>query len=443
MYKKIIALAAAALLAVHGTTVCAEEADVNVRGDIDGDGIVNVTDLSKLAAHIKGSKPLEDSLFSAADIDRDGHVNISDISVLAAYIKGIRLFDGPLYKTKAEEKLAKMTLHEKVCQMFMVTPESLTGYGTVTSADGKMDSALAAYPVGGVILFAENLDTVQQTKSLINDTQAYNEKHSDIPLFFGVDEEGGTVARCAKKLGTTSFYDMYSYKDMGTQVAYNNAYTIAQDISALGFNLDFAPVADTWSNPNNTVIGWRAYSDSFSQTATLVASAVKGFNDGGVACTLKHFPGHGDTAADSHYGAACSYKTIDELEKQEYLSFQSGIAAGADMVMAGHITMTNIDDLPACISPTMINGELRGKLGYDGVVVTDALAMGAVANYYDSSALAVKCILAGDDLLLMPADLEAAVNGVEAAVADGTLTEERINESVIRILELKNQKRLI
>ena len=442
MYKRISALICALALTV--SLPCISYAE-SMKGDINNDGRINSADILKAAAHIKGLKKLSVESMISADVNDDSKINAADITLIAAHIKGIRLLSSkePLYSTKAEEVLADMTLHEKVCQMFIVPPESLTGEGQVTYADSKMDTALADYPVGGIIFFDYNLDSVSQTRSLISDTNAYNSKHSEVPLFISVDEEGGTVARCAQKLGTTSFYNMYYYRYQGTDTAYNNARTIADDIASLGFNLDFAPVADTWSNPNNTVIGWRAYSDDFTQTAELVSSAVKGFNDGGVACTLKHFPGHGDTATDSHDGMACSYKTISQLEDQEYLAFKSGIEAGADMVMAGHITMTNIDNTPASISKTMITDELRNKLGFDGVVVTDGLGMGAVADYYNSAELAVKCVQAGDDILLMPADLPQAVAGIEKAVEDGTLTEERIDESAMRILTLKENRGIL
>lgn len=339
--------------------------------------------------------------------------------------------------------MAEMSLHEKICQLFVVTPESLTGYDLVTQSGGATLDALKEYPVGGLIYFAQNLEDVEQTKTMLASTAESNSKVSDIPLFFAVDEEGGIVARCAEKLGTTEFKPMYKYRDKGTDTAYKNAYTIASDISELGFNLDFAPVADTWSNPDNTVIGTRAYSDDFEQTAELVASAVKGFKDGGVVCSLKHFPGHGDTAEDSHVGMASSYKTVDELENAEYLAFESGIAAGADMVMVGHITMANVDNQPASLSKTIITDELRGKLGFDGVIVTDALAMGALANYYSSDEISVAVLKAGGDLLLMPEDLSSAVAGVEKAVKKGDLSEKRIDESLERVLRLKKDRGIL
>ncbi|MBQ9809500.1 MAG: glycoside hydrolase family 3 [Ruminococcus sp.] len=341
---------------------------------------------------------------------------------------------------KYDRIIAGMSLHEKICQMFIVTPESLTGYDVVTASGETTKNCLAEYPVGGLIYFTQNLEDTDQTRSMLSDANSISLDLGGLPLFLAIDEEGGDVARCADALGTTSFDPMYTYKEEGESTAYSNAYTIAKDISALGFNLDFAPVADTWSNPDNTVIGQRAYSDDFAETAKLVASAVKGFSEGGVYTTLKHFPGHGDTAEDSHYGTATSDKTLDELAQNEYLAFKSGIDAGADMVMMGHITMTAVDQLPASVSKVMITDELRGKLGYDGVVVTDSLAMGAVADMYEPSELSVKVVQAGADILLMPADLDQAVWGLENAVESGQLSEERINESLRRILILKDKK---
>ena len=341
---------------------------------------------------------------------------------------------------KVEETIAQMSLRDKVCQMFLVTPESLTGYSLCTSAGDATKEALNNYPVAGVIYFGANLEDRSQTEEMISNTKQYAEELNGLPFFIAVDEEGGDVARCADNLGTTVFDNMYSYRDEGTDKAYSNAYTIASDIRSIGFNLDFAPVADTWSNSANTVIGRRAYSDDFAETAELVAAAVKGFNDGGVICTLKHFPGHGDTSEDSHSGSAYATKSLAELQKEEFLAFKSGIDAGADMVMVGHITMTGVDGQPAVFSHTMVTEQLREKLGFEGVIITDALNMGAISNIYSSDEAAIKCIEAGIDLLLMPNDLETAVNGVLAAVENGTITEERINESVRRILKLKFEK---
>ncbi len=341
-------------------------------------------------------------------------------------------------KTKAEALLADMSLHEKVCQLFVVRPEELTGLSPVTVAGEATQQALENYPVGGLIYSVDNLVTQEQTREMIENTQSY----SKIPLIISADEEGGNVGRLMYKLGTTFIHSMYSYKDEGPETAYQNALTIGTDMVSCLFNTDYAPVADVWTNPANTVIGDRAYSDDFEQAAELVASAVQGFTDAGVVCCLKHFPGHGDTDTDTHEGAAVVNKSLEELRAGELLPFISGIEAGADMVMIGHITVTALDEVPATISEAVISGLLREELGWDGVVITDSLDMGAMAGY-DNGEVCVRFIEAGGDILLGVPDLAAAVSAVEAAVSEGCLTEQRLDESVQRILELKIEHGII
>lgn len=335
-------------------------------------------------------------------------------------------------KVRAEELLSGMTLREKLCQLMIVRPEVLTGESPVTAAGETTRLALETYPVGGLIYSVDNLVTQEQTREMISNTQSY----SKLPLFISADEEGGNVGRLMYKLGTTWVNSMYSYKDQGADTAYANAKTIGTDMVSCLFNTDFAPVADVWTNPDNTVIGDRAYSDDFEQAAELVASAVRGFTDAGVVCCLKHFPGHGDTSTDTHEGAAVVSKSLDELRAGEFLPFVSGIEAGADMVMIGHITVTSVDPEPATISKAIITDVLRGELGWDGVVISDSLDMGALAGY-DNGEVCVKFLEAGGDILLGIPDIETALTSLEAAVTDGRLTESRIDESVQRVLELK------
>lgn len=335
-------------------------------------------------------------------------------------------------KVRAEELLSGMTLREKLCQLMIVRPEVLTGESPVTAAGETTRLALETYPVGGLIYSVDNLVTQEQTREMITNTQSY----SKLPLFISADEEGGNVGRLMYKLGTTWVNSMYSYKDEGADTAYSNAKTIGTDMVSCLFNTDFAPVADVWTNPENTVIGDRAYSDDFEQAAELVASAVRGFTDSGVICCLKHFPGHGDTSTDTHEGAAVVSKSLDELRAGEFLPFISGIEAGADMVMIGHITVTSVDPEPATISKAIITDVLRGELGWDGVVISDSLDMGALAGY-DNGEVCVKFLEAGGDILLGIPDIETALTALEAAVTDGRLTESRIDESVQRVLELK------
>ena len=332
----------------------------------------------------------------------------------------------------ARQVMARMDLRQLVGQLFIVEADDLTGqYGT-TSAGADVIHYLNEYPVGGVILMDQNLSDPGQAAALISNLQAFS-----VPdLFISVDEEGGLVSRAADNLGTRAFAPMFEYREEGPETAYENARAIGEDLSALGFNLDFAPVADVWTNPENTVIGRRAYSDDFDEAGVLVAAAVRGFHDGGVLCTLKHFPGHGDTTADTHTGTAVTERTLEEMRAGEFLPFAAGIEAGADLVMLAHVTAPALDGEIASLSPEVVR-ILRGELGFTGVIVTDALRMGAVTEAYASDEAAVRALEAGADLLLLPEDPELAVRGVEAAVEEGRLSRERIEESVLRILTLK------
>lgn len=338
-----------------------------------------------------------------------------------------------------DETLAGMTLHEKVCQMMFVTPEELTGEDGVTVAGDATRQALENYPVGGIVYFAKNLESQDQVKEMIDNSQ----KYSSIGLFVATDEEGGVVNRLMDTVGTTYIGSMYYYKDDGDETAYENAYTIANDMSALGFNLDFAPVADVWSNPDNTVIGERAYSDDYAQAAELVGNAVKGFNDGGVMCTLKHFPGHGDTAEDSHYSSAYVHRTKEEIMADEMQPFRSGIEAGAEFVMVGHLIVPDIDEVPATLSYKIATGILRDELKFEGVAITDSFEMKSIADNYSVDDAVVMSVKAGMDMILQPKDMASAVNSIEQAVADGELSEDRIDESVRRILTLKESRGLL
>ena len=338
-----------------------------------------------------------------------------------------------------DETLAGMTLHEKVCQMMFVTPEELTGEDGVTVAGDATRQALENYPVGGIVYFAKNLESQDQVKEMIDNSQ----KYSSIGLFVATDEEGGVVNRLMDTVGTTYIGSMYYYKDDGDETAYENAYTIANDMSALGFNLDFAPVADVWSNPDNTVIGERAYSDDYAQAAELVGNAVKGFNDGGVMCTLKHFPGHGDTAEDSHYSSAYVHRTKEEIMADEMQPFRSGIEAGAEFVMVGHLIVPDIDEVPATLSYKIATGILRDELKFEGVAITDSFEMETIADNYSVDDAVVMSVKAGMDMILQPKDMASAVNSIEQAVADGELSEDRIDESVRRILTLKESRGLL
>ena len=332
----------------------------------------------------------------------------------------------------AQTLLDGMTTREKICQLLIVHPEVLTDGGTVTAVTDELSAALQDYPVGGFLLSAGNMTSGEQLSAL---TSALSAACPTAPLVT-VDEEGGRVARLMNTVGTTKLNSMYSYRGLGTQVAYDNAQTLARDIAAYGFNTDFAPVADVWTNRQSNAIGDRAYSDDYDEAAELVAAAVSGFRDAGVICCLKHFPGHGSTAADSHNGAATVDKTLPQLRQEDLKPFVSGIAAGADMVMVGHLTVLAMDDLPASLSHKIVTNLLRYDLGFRGVIVTDGLQMQALAQYTDGEK-AVLALSAGNDMLLEISDVPGTVAAVEQALADGTLTQAALDQSVLRVLQLK------
>lgn len=340
---------------------------------------------------------------------------------------------------KVQDLIAGMSLEEKVAQMFFVTPENLTGVDAATQAGETTRQALTQYPVGGLVYFSKNIYDEEQLTTMIRNSQSY----SEIPLFIGVDEEGGSlVARIANhpNFDVEKFPDMAEIGATGDPSrAYEVGSTIASYLKDYGFNLDFAPDADVLTNPNNTAIGVRSFGSDPDMTAQMVEQAVKGFQDHQVSAVIKHFPGHGGTTTDSHNGAAIVDRSLEELRSAEFLPFEAGIQAGVDMVMVGHLQVPQVisDDTPASLSSEMITDVLRNELGYDGIVITDSLSMGAITTYYTSADAAVKCIQAGVDMLLMPYSFTEAYQGVLDAVNSGEISEERINESVTRILKVK------
>lgn len=340
---------------------------------------------------------------------------------------------------KIDSIIDEMTLEDKVSQLFFVMPESLTGEEAVTEAGEALENEILEYPVGGIVLFKRNIQGEEQLKRLIDNFNDY----SCYPLFIGVDEEGGTkVARIANSgvISVPTFPDMQEIGITGdSQQAYEVGATIGSYLSELGFNVDFAPVADVATNPDNPIIGVRAFGSDASLVSEMVVKEVEGMQGQGVSAVIKHFPGHGDTAEDSHSEAAVSYKTIDELRNTEFLPFRAGIEAGVDMVMVGHIAVPNIlgDYTPATLSERMITGYLREELGYDGIVISDAMRMDAIAKYYNPAKAAVMFLQAGGDLILMPEDFIASRQVVLDAVENGALTEDRIDESLRRIYRVK------
>lgn len=349
-----------------------------------------------------------------------------------------------LLEERIDAQMAQMTLEEKVLQMFMITPEALTGYGTVTAAGDVTYQSLQKYPVGGIILFAQNVIDPDQLGTMNGNLQNYSEEITGLPMFISVDEEGGKVARIAKNFNFSveTFSDMRSIGDSGdTTKAYEVGNTIGAYLNQYGFNLDFAPDADVLTNPDNQVIGTRSFGTDPYVVSEMTQSVVKGLEDNQVYACLKHFPGHGATSGDTHAGYAYTDKTLDELMQSELVPFSNGIQNGVHFIMVSHIAAPQVtgDNLPASLSPYMIQTVLREQMGYDGIVITDAMNMGAISDNYGSADAAVRSVNAGADIVLMPKDFVSAYQGVLNAVENGTISADRIDESVRRILRVKMQ----
>ena len=337
-------------------------------------------------------------------------------------------------RTKALAYLQTMTLEDKLWQLFFITPDDLTGVDGATLAGQATKDALQAMPVGGLCYFAPNLEDSEQTAELLSGTQAF----AKTPLFLATDEEGGMVSRLGSNeaMGVAKLEPAAVYGAGDVLTLRQAVRTLAQQMKALGFNMDFAPVADVLLNPDNTEIGSRAYSDIAAVAGAMSATMAETLQQEGVVACLKHFPGHGSTSTDSHEGTSVSERTLEQLQAEEFLSFSVGIDRGAKFVMMSHLTNENLSALPSSLSPETVS-ILRNDLQFDGIIITDSLKMGAIVHNFTAADAAVKAIAAGCDMLLMPNSVDVAYDGLVSAILDGTLTEERIDESVLRILTVK------
>ena len=347
-----------------------------------------------------------------------------------------------LLQAKISEMLTDMTLEEKAAQMFMITPEALTGTGQVLEAGDVTREAIDKYPVGGLIYFTQNLQDPGQVRSMTGNVQKFAEERIGLPMLLSVDEEGGTVTR----FGGNPSFDYDPSADMAgigasgdPQQAYALGEKIGKFLSSLGFNMDNAPDADVLTNPANTVVKDRSFGSDCDTVSEMALAELEGLEDQGVKGLLKHFPGHGATTADTHEGYAYTDATLEEMKSNELVPFADGIEAGVDIIMVGHISCPQVtgNEEPASLSEKMITGVLREDMGFDGVVITDAMNMGAIAENYSPAEAAVKAVLAGVDMILMPEDFQQAYTGVLNAVKSGKITQERIDASVTRIIGLK------
>lgn len=359
--------------------------------------------------------------------------------------------------------MSKMTLDEKIGQMITVSAENWNDEN-FTVMEEKVADIIATSSVGGVILFSEN---IQDTKQVVELTTAFQnaslKSKNKIPLFVSVDQEGGEVVRL--KYGTSLPGNMALGATNNAQYAKDAGAILGSELSALGINVDFAPSLDVNTNPQNPIIGLRSYSSDPSVVAKLGVQTINGIQGENVVAVAKHFPGHGDTHTDSHTGLPVVDKSLKEIEECELVPFKSAIENGVDMIMTAHIQFPQIEKatavsevtgkevaLPATLSKTIITDILRGKMGYNGVVTTDAMNMGAIADSFTASQACILAINAGVDMLLMPVslanesserELTDLIGNIKSAVKDGRIKESRINEAVTRILQLKEKRGIL
>ena len=328
-------------------------------------------------------------------------------------------------KDKIDIMLENMSIEEKIAQMLIIEYDS-------DYVDDNLKSFLNSTPPGGFILMKENITTFDKTRQFVSDLK----ENSRIPLIISIDEEGGSVQRL-KYLMDFKVSDIPFMYSVGLtnnyDLAYNIGKIIAEEVRTIGVNVDFAPVIDIYSNPNNTVIGKRSFGSDAEIVSNMAVHFTKGLEDNGVIGVYKHFPGHGDTDIDSHEALPIINKNLDDLKAFELVPFESAVKAGAKMIMVGHIAIPEVthDNTPASLSKEVID-ILKDDLNYNGLIVTDALNMGAISDNYSNEEAYIKAVEAGNDLLLIPSDGINTINIIKDKVS-----LDRINESAYKILKFK------
>lgn len=343
---------------------------------------------------------------------------------------------------KIENYINKMTIEEKIGQLLMPAFRDFNYNDPVDYMSEPMEKALEEYKVGGVILFKENIKDKKQVQLLVKDLQ----RKSEIPLFMGVDEEGGIVSRISSnpEMGFDEIDTAYEIGQQGDKAkAYDTGLQLGLMLRQLGFNMNFAPVADIWSNPDNTVIGERSFGNDPEIVSKMVNEVVQGLQDEEIISVIKHFPGHGDTKEDTHEGSAFVDASLDQLKDRELIPFKNAIDSGVTGVMVGHVELPQIDQgVPSTLSSKIITDILKKDMEFEGLIITDALDMGAMTDEFGEGEVALKSFLAGTDILLMP-NLEKAHSSLMQAYEDKKITDQRLDESVYKILYTKYEYGII
>ncbi|MBP3204680.1 MAG: beta-N-acetylhexosaminidase [Lachnospiraceae bacterium] len=333
-----------------------------------------------------------------------------------------------------------MPLEDKVAGLFIVTPESITGVSTAVKAGDGTRQALTKYSVGGIIYNTKNIQNETQFKEMIDTTKLY----SNYPLFIAIEDEGGSVSPLAEKQlvdKQTGAEELGQTNDASQVQAVGEA--IGGYLSEYGFNLDLAPVADL-NSVANSIMAKRSYGSSADVVSPLVAAMTEGLKSRNISTCLKHFPGMGSTTQNPDTGLASSDRSAEDFRANEFAVFQAGINAGTDMVMVSHMAAPSLsgDNTPSSMSSVIVTDILRNELGFDGVIITDAMNLKAISDYYGADEAAVMALKAGCDMILMPEDFEKAYNGVLDAVQNGVISEERINDALRRVYRVKYADRV-
>ena len=339
-------------------------------------------------------------------------------------------------KREAESILSEMDLNEKIGQMIIA---GIPG----TDLDMQSKSLINDDKIGGVIFYENNLENLEQSKKLINDLKVEN-KGNALPLFISTDEEGGEVSRIPGELTSLPNNDEIGLND--ASFSYDIGSLLGKELDAFGMNFNYAPVLDVNSNPQNTVIGNRSFGNDPELVGELGTQMMKGIQSQNIISAIKHFPGHGETAVDSHFELPTVTKSLEELMELELIPFKDAIDNGADVVMVAHILLPKLETkFPASMSKEVITDLLRKELGFNGVVMTDDMTMNAITNNYEIGEAALESVKAGSDIVLVAHDYEkalSAIKSIRSAVDAGEITEERIDESVERIIRLKLKYKL-
>ena len=338
--------------------------------------------------------------------------------------------------------VAGMTLEQKVAQMFIVTPDGLTGTNGATIVGNTTKSVYAAYPVGGLIYEKDNFQTKEQTKAMLEAMESLSMDTIALPIFLGVEEEGGKASMIASKspIDVDNIDNMSEIGVSGdTTIAYEAGQKIGNYLYDLGFNMNFAPVADVLSNSDNSAMVNRSFGSDSAVVGSMVSGVLDGLAENNIIGVVKYFPGYGSTSGDGTEGTVSTEKTLEELKMSELVPFQLAIDADTGFVMVGHVSVPNItgSEIPSSLSEYMITQVLRNDMGFTGIVITDAMNKKAITNSYESADAAVTAVAAGADIVLMPEDFKEAYEGVIEAVNSGVISEERINTSLVRIVKAK------